>query len=67
MYLLLTVTPVPTQGMTEFLTNASSFFDLFIDGATAIAGLFTVWPINLFLGASILLLGAGLFAKFKKH
>ncbi len=58
--------PTPIPPMTEFITNASSFFDLFIDGATAVAGLFTVWPINLFLGASILMMGAGLFAKFKK-
>jgi hypothetical protein len=60
-YALLTVTP-----MSEFITNATQFFGVMVDGATEVATLFTVWPINLFLAASILGLGAGLLLKFKK-
>ncbi len=52
-------TPAPTID--------SSIFDTIVEGAEKGAHLFTIYPINIFLGASILMMALGVLFVFKKR
>jgi len=54
--------------MGGFLTGSSfdaSIFDIIVAGVTKVAGLFLVFPINLFLGVGILGVAIGVIKKMK--
>lgn len=54
---LLTVTPID-------FTMFSSIFDFIIDGVTTICGVFTIFPINIALGAMLFGLTVNVVKKF---
>jgi hypothetical protein len=51
--------------LTASSTIDETLFTTIVNGAKAVAGLFTVFPINVFLAASIMGIGAGVFMKLK--